>query len=81
MINNYHIVHQKYHIKSKIDQTFNFQWPNLHEWHQNLQLQIFIQANLTMGKKLKTCQEQPHLVCSHFIEVFYKTTTFLDNHF
>ena len=26
-------------------------------------------------KKLKTCQEQPHLVSDHVIMVFYKTTT------
>ena len=25
--------------------------------------------------KLKTCQEQPDLVCGCFIKVFYKTTT------
>ena len=39
------------------------------------QLQVFIQANITMEKKLKTCQEQPHLVSGRFIVVFYKTTT------
>ena len=39
------------------------------------QLQIFIQANITMRKKLKTCKEQPHLVSGHFIKVFYKMTT------
>ena len=49
---------------------FNFQ-----EWHQNAQLQIFIQANITVGKKLKTCQERPHLLSGRFIKVFYKKTT------
>ena len=39
------------------------------------QLQIFIQANITMRKKLKTYKEQPHLVSGHFIKVFYKMTT------
>ena len=42
---------------------------------KHAQLQIFIQANITVGKKLKTCQERPHLVSSRFIKVFYKTTT------
>ena len=28
-----------------------------------------------MEIKVKTCQEQPDLVCGHFIKVFYKTTT------
>ena len=27
------------------------------------------------GKKLKTCQERPHLLSGRFIEVFYKATT------
>ena len=39
------------------------------------QLQIFIQANIAVGKKLKTCQGRPHLVSGRFIKVFYKTTT------
>ena len=30
---------------------------------------------LPWGKKLKTCQEWPHLLSSRFIKVFYKTTT------
>ena len=30
---------------------------------------------LPWKQKLKVCQEQPHLVSGHFIEVFYKTTT------
>ena len=38
-------------------------------------LQIFIQANITTGKKLKTCQGRPHLLSGRFIKVFYKTTT------
>ena len=42
---------------------------------KHVQLQIFIQANITMGKKLRTWQGQPHLVSGHFIKVFYKTTT------
>ena len=41
---------------------------------KHIQLQIFIQANITVGKKLKTCQEQPHLVNGWFIKMFYKTT-------
>ena len=53
----------------------------LQELHQNTQLQILIQANITMGKKLKTCQERPHLFSGHFIKVFYKTTTCPDDHF
>ena len=39
------------------------------------QLQIFIQANISVEKNLKTCQEQPHLVSGHFIKLFHKTTT------
>ena len=42
---------------------------------KHAQLQIFIQANITVGKKQKTCQERPHLVNGRFIKVFYKTTT------
>ena len=42
---------------------------------KHAQLQLFIEANITVGKKLKTCQERPHLVSGPFIEVFYKTTT------
>ena len=42
---------------------------------KHAQLRIFIQANITVGKKLKTCQERPHLVSGRFIKVFYKTTT------
>ena len=38
-------------------------------------LQIFIQANITMGKKLKFYQEQPHLLNGRFIKVLNKTTT------
>ena len=38
-------------------------------------LQIFIQANVIVGKKRKNCQERPHLVSGRFIKVFYKTTT------
>ena len=32
------------------------------------QFQVFIQAKITMGKKLKTCQEQPYWVsvCNDF---------------
>ena len=37
---------------------------------------IFIQTNITMGKKLKTCQERPNLVSGYFIKVFQKTTTY-----
>ena len=39
------------------------------------QLQVFIQANITMGKKIKTCQEWPKLVSGCFMRVVYKTTT------
>ena len=39
-----------------------------------MQLQIFIQANY-YGKKLKTCQEWPHLLSGCFIKVFYKMAT------
>ena len=54
----------------------NFNIFDLQEWNLNVQLQTFIQANITMGKKtLKTCQEQPHLLSGHFIKVFYKITT------
>ena len=45
---------------------------------KHVQLQVFIQANITVGKKknkLKTCQEQPYLVSGCFIKLFYKTTT------
>ena len=31
-----------------------------------MQLQIFIQANITVGEKLKTCQERPQLLSGHF---------------
>ena len=48
---------------------------NLKEWHQNAQLQIFFQANITVGKRLKICQGWPHLRSGRFIRVFYKTTT------
>ena len=39
------------------------------------QLPIFIQANISVRKKLKACQEQRHLVSGHFMNVLYKTTT------
>ena len=39
---------------------------------KHAQLQIFIQANITVGK---TCQQLPHLVIGRFVELFYKTTT------
>ena len=42
---------------------------------KHVQLQIFIQANLTLGKKLKTCQGRLHLVSGHFMKVCYKMTT------
>ena len=35
-----------------LSKKFNFQ-----KWHQNGQLQIFIQANITMGKKSKNLQK------------------------
>ena len=46
------------------------------EWHQNAQSEIFIQANITVGKKLKTCRERPHLLSGRFIKLFYKTATY-----
>ena len=57
-------------MKSNLKNIFNLQ-----KWHQNSQLQIFIQANINVRKKLQTCQEQPHLVSGHFMKVLYKTTT------
>ena len=44
---------------------------------KHVQLQVFIQANITVGikEKLKICQEQPYLVSGCFIKLFYKTTT------
>ena len=42
---------------------------------KHAQLQLFIEANITVGKKLKTCQERPHLVSGRLIKVFYETTT------
>ena len=53
-----------------LSKKFNFQ-----KWHQNGQLQIFIQANITMGKKSKNLQKWPHLLSGRFIKVFYKTAT------
>ena len=38
---------------------------------EHAQLQIFIQANITSGKKLQICQEGPHFVSGCFVEVFY----------
>ena len=58
------------HSKWKVTNIFNFQ-----EWHQNAQLQIFIQANITAEKILKTCQKRPHLLSSRFIKLFYKCFT------
>ena len=43
---------------------------------EHAQLQIFIQANTSVGKKkLKTCQGRPNFVSGHFMKVFYKITT------
>ena len=42
---------------------------------KHAQLQIFIQANIAVGRKRKPCQERPHLVSGRFIKVFYKTTS------
>ena len=47
----------------------------LQELHQNAQLQVIIQANITVGKKTKNLPERPHLLSGLFIKVFYKTTT------
>ena len=41
---------------------------------KHIQLQIFIQADITIGKKIKTWKEQPHLVSDGYIKVLYKTT-------
>ena len=40
---------------------------------KHAQLQIFIQANITVEKKTKNL---PRMISGHFIKVFYKTTTF-----
>ena len=49
---------------------------NLQEWHQNTHdYKSLCKQILLLEKKLKTYQEQPHLVSGHFIKVFYKTTT------
>ena len=55
------------YLKWKVTENiFNHQ-----EWHPNhAQLQIFIQANISVEKKLKSCKEQPHLVSGHFVKVF-----------
>ena len=54
---------------------------NLQEWHQNMQncksyssKSLFIK-HLQCEQKLKTCREQPDLVCGCFVKVFYKMTT------
>ena len=63
----------------KIKITKNFL--NLQEWHQNMQnckslfQQIFIIKHSQWEQKLKTCQEQPDLVCGRFLKVLCKTTT------
>ena len=43
---------------------------------KNVQLQIFIQANIAVEKKLKAFQERPDLLSGQFIKVFYKTATY-----
>ena len=51
-------------------------FPSLRMAPKHAQLQIFIQANITVRKKTETWQERPHLVSGRFIEVFYKTTIY-----
>ena len=48
---------------------------------KHVQLQISIQANITVEKKLNTCQERPHLVNGRFIKVFLRQPPAQDNHF
>ena len=41
-----------------------------------VQLQIFIEADITVGKKqIKTCQERPYLFSGRFVSFFYNATT------
>ena len=42
---------------------------------KHAQFQIFIQANITVEKKQKPCQERQHLISGCYIKVLYKTTT------
>ena len=59
------------HPKSKVTENIF----NLQEWHHNTKT-IISYKTFTVGKKTKTCQEQPNFVSSHLIQVSYKTTTF-----
>ena len=46
-----------------------------------MQLQIFIQANIAKGKKLKTCQERLDLLSDRLIKVFLRQPHAQDDHF
>ena len=50
---------------------------------EHKQPQIFIQANITMGKKLKSFQERPYLVSGRFMKwsCFIRQPPAQDNHF
>ena len=62
------------YVRSKSKVTWNIL--NLQEWCQNMRnLKYLFKQILPWEKKLKTCQERPHLVSGRFIKVFYKTTT------
>ena len=67
--------------------TFKIKSNWKHFWSSRMapkqaKLQIFIQVNLYFfqnipaGKKTKTCQERPNLVCDYLIQVFYKMAMF-----
>ena len=60
------------YVRSKWKVTENIFY--FQEWHQNAQLQIFIQANSTMGTITKSLQKRSHLLSGCFIKVFYKMT-------
>ena len=47
---------------------------------KHAQMQIFIQANVTVRKKLKACQGRPHLVSGRFIKVFIRRPSPQDDH-
>ena len=67
-------------IRSKQKVTQNIF--NLHEWHQNAQQKIFIQANMAEGiKKLETCQEWTHLLSGRLWRCFIRQPLAQDDHF
>ena len=63
------------HSKSKVTESSRMA-------PKQAKLQIFIQVNLYFfqnipaGKKTKTCQERPNLVCDYLIQAFYKMAMF-----